>query len=193
MKHKNSTVLKPRLYLDIDGVLNCKIGNKIAKEKYPDIITLLSNEEGFEKHKNLAHMLWYSVAVDNLRMILDATNPDIYIHSSWHYHFKLINFYRFFDFWNLDYHLIKGIVPPYLWNAYRDVSIKIHVEGSRLRRIDGYLTDVKVKECTNYVILDDHDLTRASDGFFKERQVIINREKGLTTEDALNAIKMLKQ
>jgi len=82
--------VKIHLYLDIDDVLNTEKGYELATQNTPKLTKLLS--EDFEDYKYLAYKLWDKGAIDNLRLILNTSEPDVYIHSSWQWYFKLKHF-----------------------------------------------------------------------------------------------------
>lgn len=178
--------MNPRLYLDIDGVLNSEEGDKIAEEKFPEEIKLL--KENLLKHKYFLYKHWYEVAVNNLRTILEAVKPDVYIHSTWKNHFELGDFTTFFEFWNLDATLIRGIVPRYKFSSERYHDLSWHISGDRINADEE-------EPCTNYVVLDDLDMRHIFEDrdVFKTRQIATNPEVGLTAEDASRAIEILEK
>lgn len=176
---------KPRAYLDVDGVLNSDVGNKIASEKYPEDDKLLS--ENLLKHKHLLYKWWYPEAVTNFRRILETIKPEIYIQSTWKNHFELKDFREFFEYWNLDHTLIKDIVPRYKFSSERFHDLAWHIDGKRIGSDN-------VAPCYNYVVLDDMDMRYVFEDrdIFKTRQVCTNPEFGITKEDADLAIHLFE-
>jgi len=92
---------KPILFLDIDDVLNCKDGDAIAKEKYPKEADLL--REDLIANKEHMYKFWHQNAVDSLKIILDEIEPQIYIHSTWKFHFTKKEFKQFLGLLNNEW------------------------------------------------------------------------------------------
>ncbi|MDB4330280.1 HAD domain-containing protein [bacterium] len=176
--------MKKRLYLDIDGVLNSTKGDKVAKVKFPEEweLTMSAN---WLPHKNLFHKFWDEEAVASLKLILEETKPEIYIHSTWKRHFELDQFREFFEHWGLDSSLIIDIVPQYKFSSERCHNLSWHIKGERLGEDD-------TEPCECFVILDDYDMTNIDyEGSPFKKQVVTNEALGLTKEDASKAIEIL--
>lgn len=178
--------MKPRLYLDIDGVLNSKKGDVIASKKYPKENNLL--DRNLLKHKDFLHLFWDKEAVDSLRLILETVKPEIYIHSTWKNHFKIPDFISFFKKWNLDSSLIKGIVPNYKMSSERYHNLSWHIDGDRIGSDEA-------TPCKNYVVIDDIDMRHIFEDrdVFKTRQIVTDPDIGLTLDQAETAIKILSK
>ena len=183
---KSKKSLKPRLYLDIDGVLNSTVGDQIAKKKFPEDMNLLA--ENLLAHKYLLYKHWHEPSVNALRHVLETIKPEIYIHSTWKNHFELEDFTTFFNHWNLDASLIKGIVPRYKFSSERYHDLSWHIGGDRIG-------DDDTIACHNYVVLDDIDMTYVFEerDVFKTRQLVCNPEVGFTQEQAEQAIALFKK
>jgi hypothetical protein len=173
--------MKPRIYLDIDGVLNSTTSDKLATETLPEISSLIKKD--LYKNKHLLHRLWSPTAVSNLKMIIKETNADVYIHSTWRHHFSLDELKSFFKFWNINKSCIKGLVPQYKLSSERYHDISWHIDGDRLFSRDS-------KPCSNYVIIDDYNMTNISDKFVN--QIVTDSNIGLTEVQSKKAIKLLK-
>lgn len=185
--NKGKKSVKPRLYLDIDGVLNSKVGDKEGIKKYPKEDALL--KDNLLANKDLLHKFWYEPAVKALKYILDTSRPEIYIHSTWKNHFELKDLKKFFDNWGLDSTLIKGIVPQYKFSSERYHNLSWHIQGDRINEKEDK-TPVH-----NYVVLDDLNMTHIFEDrdVFKTRQIVCDPEIGLTMEQAKEAVALFEK
>jgi hypothetical protein len=174
--------MKPRLYLDIDGVLDSDTSIKEAKIRHPDYFELL--QEDYKGHKHILHKLWDFDVVLRLRRLLDEVDPEIYIHSTWRHHFTLDEIISYFKYWSIPTHGVKDFVPQYKFSAERYHILAWHIEGQRC-------TEDDAEPCANYVILDDYDMTDVfkDKGYF-DRQVVVDASTGLTGDNVDRAIEL---
>lgn len=173
--------MKPRIYLDIDHVLNCDQGNRLAKMKFPAEWSQYISAPYPNRH--LAHKFWHKPCVDSLKKIIKETGCEIYIHSSWRRHFDLKEFKMFFENWGIDPDVIAGVIPFYKLSSQRYHDVSWHIGGERILSED---TD----PCENYVVIDDYDMSDIFDCF--KDQIVTSRQKGLTSELANRAVMLLK-
>ena len=176
---------KPRLYLDIDYVLNSDQGFDYYKKQNSRDWKIFSENQ--YKNRDLAYKFWDKNAVNNLKKLIKSVDLDIYIHSNWKRFFELDDFKQFFDYWKIDSSRIKGIVPQYKLSSERYHDLSWHISGDRIQTEDK-------APCKNYVIIDDYDMTDifVERGIFKD-QIVTNPKTGLTEENVKQAIKLLKK
>ena len=162
------------LFLDIDGVLNTKWWYTQMDRNTP------KDQYGYAFDPR---------AVANLKRIVDETEAEIVISSSW----KSFGFSELEEMWNergLPGKLI-GITPnsvsdEMLLNADLDHMELFSIRGMEIKE---WLSK-NGKYVSNYVIIDDMD------NFLPEQRthfVQTNPDVGITTEDTERAIMILKQ
>ena len=168
------------LFLDIDGVLNTGQYSKyMIENKLNDF-----DENGSIFDPN---------AVDNLRYIIDCTNADVIISSTWRYD-GLDKMQKLWKDRNIPGKIV-GITPHLIFASFEEVDSKEIWQkrpiGSRGMEIDEWLrlnTNQKLEPLT-YAILDDEDdflLHQA------EHVVLTDPMKGITREVADKVINILK-
>lgn len=180
------TKLRPRLYLDIDNVLNSDRGFELAKKEQSELYQKIDKD--LETNRHELHKLWDKEAVNNLKTILETINPDVYIHSNWRIWFELDDFKSFFNYWGLNSELIKGIVPRYRFTSERFHNLKWHIEGQRILEDDE-------KTCVDYVVIDDIDMRHIFEDMdvFKTRQVVPHESIGLSGENVKEVLEIFKK
>ena len=144
------------LFLDIDGVLNTGRNDYLDPEKYGHHF---DNE-----------------AVGNLRRIINATNADLVISSSW----KHMGVKRMREIWD-DWHLPGRVIgcTPGEWGD----------NNTRGGEIQAWLDNNSEGACA-YVIFDDMEADKEIDGQFLH-WVQVNPHCGISAEDAEIAIQIL--
>ena len=168
------------LFLDIDGVLNTGQYSKyMIENKLNDF-----DENGSIFDPN---------AVDNLRYIIDCTNADVIISSTWRYD-GLDKMQKLWKDRNIPGKIVC-ITPHLIFASFEEVDSKEIWQkrpiGSRGMEIDEWLrlnTNQKLEPLT-YAILDDEDdflLHQA------EHVVLTDPMKGITREVADKVINILK-
>ena len=165
------------LFIDFDGVLNTENYQaqlrKEGKPQWDDFGQLFDPE-----------------AVDNLKMILDAVpNLLLVINSSW----KLEGLKRMNDLWEKRSlpGKVYGVTPDYVPSlANIDLSNFDNIEllAGKGNEVKQWLADNASGHC-KYVILDD-----VPDFLLEQESHLIctNPKLGITKEDALRAISLLK-
>lgn len=136
------------LFLDIDGVLNTGQYNKyLIENKLNDF-----EENGSMFDPN---------AVDNLRYIIDCTNADVIISSTWRYD-GLDKMQKLWKDRNMPSKIV-GITPHMITASFEEVNSKEIWQkcpiGSRGIEIDEWLrvNTNEMLETYTYVIVDDED------------------------------------
>ena len=156
------------IFLDIDGVLNCRTSKSYCHDDECGLITGIDSDK-----------------VKRLAKIVEATNAKIVLSSDWrvgwekHYTTRKPSHAKY-----LDNHLKKKGNLTIL-----DKTPLFHSGYWRGEEILTYLRSHP--DITNYVILDDTFFEDFSDKEISEHLVLTNREVGLTDGDVKNAIKIL--
>jgi hypothetical protein len=150
------------IFLDIDGVLNTPESREATGQ---DVPTFLS---------------WLPGAVKNLKKIVKQTDAEIVIASSWRFPKYIHALGRAFEHFDLP-QWIDTI--PYL---------KHHPSDKRRgKEIKQFLKNFD-EPVDSYVILDDKGGDRLKKKQRKHHLIHVDENVGLTKEDALKAIKILK-
>lgn len=172
------------IFLDIDGVLNtesyinhfwefCRLHKLERKESKRDFNAIMRDKYG---------NLFDPIAVQNLKYIIDNTDADIVISSSWRK--SGLEFMQ--DLW-IDRQLCGLVIDITTWNTPnakpRDLPF-----AERFERGIEIKDWVEKNKPLSYVILDDDNdmLPEQSDFFIQTNEVY-----GLTLQDAINAVKIL--
>ena len=167
------------LFLDIDGVLNTGQYNKYMIE---------NNLNDFDENGSI----FDPNAVDNLRLIIDCTNADVIISSTWRYD-GLDKMQKLWKDRNMPGKIV-GITPHLIITSFEEVDSKEIWQklpiGSRGIEIDEWLrlNTNEMLEPYTYVIVDDEDdflLHQAS------HVVLTNSNFGLTKIKANEIISKL--
>ena len=156
------------IFLDIDGVLNCRTSKSYCHDDECGLITGIDSDK-----------------VKRLAKIVEATNAKIVLSSDWRVG------------WEKYYTTRKPSHAKYLDNHLKkkgsltifDKTPLFHSGYWRGEEILAYLRSHP--DITNYVILDDTFFEDFSDKEISEHLVLTNREVGLTDGDVKNAIKIL--
>ena len=136
------------LFLDIDGVLNPGQYNKYMIE---------NNLNDFDENGSI----FDPNAVDNLRLIIDCTNADVIISSTWRYD-GLDKMQKLWKDRNMPGKIV-GITPHLIITSFEEVDSKEIWQkrpiGSRGIEIDEWLrlNTNEMLEPYTYVIVDDED------------------------------------
>ena len=160
------------LFLDIDGVLNTKEFHSKMKKDTP------KDEYGYA---------FDPVAVANLKHIIEETDAEIVISSSWKFH-GVAKLRKMWKQRNLPGHILditpNTVSDEILLNANLD---DMELGVCRGNEIKEWLSMHK-GEVSNYVIIDDFDDLLPEQ---EEHAVLTETLIGLTERDAENAIKIL--
>ena len=149
------------IFLDFDGPLNTGRNDYLDPDRYG---------HHFDE-----------MAVRNLRRIIDATDAQIVVSSSWR-HLGVERIRQLWAEWGLP-GKIAGCTPG-VWGDDRQFD-------SRGEEIRQWLAE-NANGNSSYVILDDMDNSEAADGQ-KDKWIQVNPHCGITQEDADRAIKVLNR
>lgn len=156
------------IFLDVDGVLNCRTSKSYCHDDYVGII------KGIDSDK-----------VKRLAKIVESTGAEIILSSDW----KIG--------WQKYYRISKPSHAKYLDNHLKkkgNLTIKDktpNINGGWDRGLE-ILTYLKMnKDVDNYVILDDTFFDDFSNKEIIEHLVLTNHDIGLTDDDVNKAISIL--
>ena len=166
------------IFLDFDGVLNTENYNLVLKRKGK----ICQDEYG---------ALFDPNAVKQLKSIIDATNADIVVESSWKYH-GLDAMKELWEVRNLPGRVIditpSSVSDEYLSNVNLDNldASMLHCKGLE---ISSWLSE-KGQSNTRYVIIDDEYVILDSQ---LPHFILTNSYEGITEEQANQAISILNE
>ena len=166
------------IFLDIDGVLNTENYNLVLKRKGK----ICQDEYG---------ALFDPNAVKQLKRIIDATNADIVVESSWKYH-GLDAMKELWEVRNLPGRVIditpSSVSDEYLSNVNLDNldASMLHCKGLE---ISSWLSE-KGQSNTRYVIIDDEYVVLESQS---SNFILTNPYEGITEEQANKIISILNE
>lgn len=152
------------IFLDVDGVLN---NETLAAE--------IGWGGHFEEYEEATRdrIRWFQKSVDNLRSIVEETDSQIVISSTWRVHFSVKKF--------------KEMFAVYGWDNAPVIDRTPITRKSRGIEINRWLVDHKVE---GYVIIDDYpDFLPEQNSHFVETDPNI----GLTDDDTHRAITILNR
>ena len=157
------------IFLDIDGVLNCRTSKSYCHDDECGLITGIDSDK-----------------VKRLAKIVEATNAKMVLSSDWRVG------------WEKYYTTRKPSHAKYLDNhlykkgklTIKDKTPNTH-KGSWFRGSEILAYLVTHQDIENYVILDDTFFDDFVNKEIEEHLVLTNREVGLTDGDVKNAIKIL--
>ena len=166
------------IFLDFDGVLNTEIYNLVLKRKGK----ICQDEYG---------ALFDPNAVKQLKRIIDATNADIVVESSWKYH-GLDAMKELWEVRNLPGRIID-ITPSTISDEYLLSSDLENIHPSMLHckgiEISSWLSKFETQDI-RYVIIDDEYVILDSQ---LPHFILINPYEGITEEKANQVISMLNE
>ena len=166
------------IFLDFDGVLNTENYNLVLKRKGK----ICQDEYG---------ALFDPNAVKQLKRIIDATNADIVVESSWKYH-GLDAMKELWEVRNLPGRVIditpSSVSDEYLSNVDLDNldASMLHCKGLE---ISSWLSE-KGQSNTRYVIIDDEYVVLESQS---SNFILTNPYEGITEEQANKIISILNE
>ena len=166
------------IFLDFDGVLNTENYNLVLKRKGK----ICQDEYG---------ALFDPNAVKQLKRIIDATNADIVVESSWKYH-GLDAMKELWEVRNLPGRVIditpSSVSDEYLSNVNLDNldASMLHCKGLE---ISSWLSE-KGQSNTRYVIIDDEYVVLESQS---SNFILTNPYEGITEEQANKIISILNE
>lgn len=161
-------MIKPILFLDFDGVLNT-VRYTMSLLKHTSVL------------KDQYGSLFDPTSVDNLKKIIDATDAEIVVSSSWRY--KGLESLQ--EMWK------ERKLPGVLTGITPYIMPQPDITARRGREIEMYLDQLTQTEkvTRKYVIIDDID------DFLPTQQgntVITDTERGITQYEVEKAVSILK-
>src|ERR1700749_3813508 len=157
--------MKRIIFLDVDGVLN--------SEETVDYYGHYGGWFGENDEIDEVKVAWGQQLVDNLKYIVEQTNAEIVVSSTWRVHFSLQKFSDMFKI--------------YGWENVPLIGKTESLAASRGVEINQWL-NANEGEIESYVILDDNDwfLTEQQSSFIKTSIF-----HGLSFKDAAKAVEIL--
>lgn len=179
---------KKIIFLDIDGVIQHPYATKRFTVNRKSLVDQLSKEYQVDYHQynefDIAAVYydWHPQAISFLRNIIKETNAYIVISSNWRNPLLPNKMNDLLKLHSLDKYYLGD--TPQITNIlnYQD---KLKVYPSRVVEILTYLEEHP--DITNYVVIDDLDLSIGLDNHFVKTNNLINQE------DANTCIKILKR
>lgn len=176
------------IFLDIDGVLQSYHANQRFIVNRKALVDKLSQELEIDYHQynefDVAAIYydWHPQAISLLKSIIDETNAYIVISSNWRNPSLPNKMNDLLKIHALDKYYLGD--TPQITNIlnYQD---KLKVYPSRVVEILTYLEEHP--DITNYVVVDDLDLSQGLTNHFVKTNNLINKE------DANTCIKILKR
>ena len=166
------------IFLDFDGVLNTEFYQKVLNQQCEN----WQDEHG---------ALFDPNAVMQLKRIIDATNADIVVESSWKY-LGLDTMKELWEVRNLPGRII-GITPSTISDEYLLSSDLENIHPSMLHckgiEISSWLSKYETQDF-RYVIIDDEYVILDSQ---LPHFILINPYEGITEEQANKAISILNE